>query len=82
MDLDNINDIEVLREIAKRVRVKVKEDIDAYENEYTFKKGFWYIVDQDEYYVRIYSEDYTHEANLDYEEASKYLYNKYIKQDF
>lgn len=75
MDLDNINDIEVLREAAKSTRVKVKEDVNAYCSDYIFKKDFWYIVEQDEYYVRIYSEDYTHEVALTYKEASRYLYN-------
>lgn len=75
MDLDNIDDIEVLREAAKNTRVKVKEDIMAYGSSYTFKKDFWYIVEQDEYYVHIYSEDYIHTIALTYKEASKYLYN-------
>ena len=74
MDLDNINDIEVLREAAKNVRVKVKEDIDAYMGNYTFKKDFWYIVEQDEYYVRLYSDDYYHKVDLTYKEANEYLY--------
>ena len=73
MDLDNINDIEVLRKAAKNGRVQLKKDIDAYGSKYTFKKDFWYLVEQDEYYVKIYSEDYTHEVSLTYREANEYL---------
>ena len=73
MDLDNINDIEVLREAAKKGRVQLKKDINAYGSSYAFKKGLWYLVEQDEYYVHIFSEDYTHTAALTYREANEYL---------
>ena len=42
MDLDNINDIEVLRDLAKKNRVKMKKD--AYANDgtnYLFKENHW-----------------------------------------
>lgn len=73
MDLDNISDIEILREAAKNGRVQLKKDIDTYGGKYTFKKGFWYLVEQDEYYVTIHSEDYAHEVCFTYREASEYL---------
>ena len=74
MDLDNINNIEVLRELAKSTRAKVKENISAYNGNYIFKKGFWYIVEQDEWYVYLFSEDYAHTVALTYKEEDKYLY--------
>ena len=75
MDLDNINDIEVLREAAKECRVKIKEDVKDDTDTYTFEKGYWYIVEQDKYYVTIYSNDYKYTRMFAYKEASKYLYN-------
>ena len=73
MDLDNINDIEELREIAKVGRVQLLEDVDAHLGGYTFKKDYWYIVEQDDYHVWIYSEDYKYSRSFTYKEASKYL---------
>lgn len=73
MDLDNINDIEVLRELAKESRVKMKEDVDSEYGNYIFKKDYWYIIEQDEYYVTIYSDDYNHTKMFTYKEAGKYL---------
>ena len=73
MDLDHINDIEVLREAAKECRVKIKEDfLDGLEV-YTFEKGYWYVVEQNQYYVTIYSNDYQYTRIFTYKEASKYL---------
>ena len=71
MDLDNINDIEVLRKTAKSGRVQLKKDV--IEGDYTFKKNFWYRIEQDEHGVYIFSEDYSYEASFTYEEASEYL---------
>lgn len=73
MDLDNINNIEVLRNALKNICVKLKQDVKSINGDYTFKKGFWYFVDQDEYGVSIYSNDYKYSAYFDYDEASKYL---------
>lgn len=75
MDLDNINDIEVLREVAKKCRVKVREDVKDDLDVYTFKKGYWYVVEQDQYYVTIYSDDYKYTRMFTYKEASEYLDN-------
>ncbi len=73
MDLDNINDIEVLRKAAKRYRVQLDKDVNADEGNYTFKKGYWYIVDQDENNVFILSEDFVHVKAFTYMEAYQYL---------
>ena len=73
MDLDNINDIEVLRSALKNFCVKMKQDAKSINCGYTFKKGFWYFVEQDEYGVSVYSDDYEYSAYFYYKEASKYL---------
>ena len=74
MDLDNINDIEVLRKAAKRGRVQLKKDISAINGDYIFKKGYWYLVEQDEYGVSIFCEDYIYQADfVTYEMADEYL---------
>lgn len=75
MDLDNINDVETLREAAKEFRVKIKEDVKCDLNAYTFKKGYWYAVEQDQHYVTIYSDDYKYVKIFTYKEADKYLCN-------
>ena len=68
MDLDNINNIEVLRKIAKNGRAQLKYDIDE-----IFRKGFWYLVEQDYFGVTIFSDDYQYEKTFTYEEAEKCL---------
>lgn len=76
MDLDNINDVEILREAAKKGRVQLKKDIDTTSrtgNKYTFKKGYWYLMEQDEYYIHIFSEDFTCDEYFTYREADEYL---------
>ena len=75
MDLDNINDIEILREAAKYCRVQIREDVVDDDGAYFFKKGYWYVVEQDEHYVTIYSDDYSYTRLFTYEEASEYLCN-------
>ena len=77
MDLDNINDIEVLRKVAKYGRAQLKKDVDSVNGDYTFKEGFWYFVEQDEYGVTIFSDNYYHEVTFTYEEASKFLRRSY-----
>ena len=81
MDLDNINDIEVLREMAKHGRIKLIKDVNADEGNYVFKNGYWYIVEQDEDNVFIMSEDFVHVKTFDYFEALRYLdkYNDNIE---
>ena len=73
MDLDNINDVEVLREAAKSGRAKLKKDVVSNNGDYIFKKGFWYYVDQDDYEVSIVSEDFIYSASFTYGEALEYL---------
>lgn len=73
MDLDNINDIETLRRAAKDCRVKLREDVVDDDDIYKFKKGHWYVVEQDEHYVTIYSDNYNYTRLFTYEEANKYL---------
>lgn len=73
MDLDNINDIEILREAAKRGRVKLKKDIVSNDDNYIFQKGLWYYMAQDRNGVYIFSEKYDYSAALTYETAREYL---------
>lgn len=74
MDLDNIDNVEELRRIAKKGRVKLKKDI-MLPNGYIFRKDFWYLVEQDYYDVTIFTDDYANEAIFDYEETEKLLEN-------
>lgn len=68
MDLDNINDIEILRELAKRGRVQLAKSVDD-----NFKEGLWYLMAQDENGVYLFSEDYTYCLELSYKTASECL---------
>ena len=70
MDLDNITDIEELREICKHNMVKIKETI--YTPTSTYEKGKWYYLIQDDEEIFIYL-DPRCGLNLTYEEAEKYL---------
>ena len=75
MDIDNIMDIEVLREAAKYGRVKMKKDCYSTDGHiFIFKKDMWYHVDQDESGVTITSDDNEHYCDLSYEESDRYLY--------
>ena len=73
MDLDNIDDIEILREAAKRGRVKLKKDVISNDGVYIFRKGQWYYMEQDRNGVYIFSEQYDYSADLTYETARRYL---------
>ena len=78
MDLDNVQDIEILRAICKKYMVKMKKDYvynDSFEDfEYTFKKGFWYPFDQNEYGVELHSGDECEvTASFSYEGAEEYF---------
>ena len=78
MDLDNITDIELLRNIAKTYMVQMKQDINANDGTYyIFKKGYWYFLDQDETGITIYTEDSSHACFLDYDEAGRVLIKKW-----
>lgn len=75
MDIDNIMDIEVLREAAKYGRAKMKKDCYSTDgHEFIFKKDMWYHVNQDEFGVTITSNDGDSWCDLTYEEAERYLY--------
>lgn len=75
MDLDNINDIEVLRELVKKSSVKIKEDIYATDgSKYLFKKNHWYHMIQDDISITIYSDDCKSECCFyTYDMAKKHL---------
>lgn len=74
MDLDNITDIELLRNLVKRNMVQMKKDCRATDGtDFIFKKGLWYFVDQDQYDVTMYTEDFSSMACLTYDEAEEYL---------
>ena len=74
MDLDNINDIEILRNIAKSFMVKMKQDANANDGtEYIFKRGYWYFIDQDGTGVTIFSENAKHACFLNYNEAHYFI---------
>ena len=74
MDLDNINDIELLKQLAKANRVKMKRDSSATDGtDFIFKEGLWYIVEQDQYGITVYSEDMESMMFLNYEEADRFL---------
>lgn len=77
MDLDNINDIELLRNIAKSYMIQMKQDTNANDGtDYIFKKGYWYFLDQDETGITVYTEDSSHACFLDYDEADRFLIKK------
>lgn len=75
MDIDNINDIDLLRKLAKGNRVKIKKDSYATDGtDFLFKEGLWYIVEQDQYGITVYSEDMESFMFLNYDEADNFLY--------
>ena len=56
MDTDNITDIELLRKMAKENRVQMKKDSYATDGtDFTFKENLWYIAEQDQFGITIYS---------------------------
>ena len=73
MDLDNINDIEVLREAAKSGRARLLKSISADGSEFIFREGLWYLIEQDEEGVTMYSEHYIHSRTIPYRLADEYF---------
>lgn len=78
MDLDNIQDIELLRIICKKYMVQMKKDYvfqDPYDDfTYIFKEGFWYPFEKNEYAIMLCSGDECEiEIDLSYSEAEEYL---------
>lgn len=75
MDIDNITDIELLRKLAKVNRVRMKKDSNATDGtDFIFKEGLWYIAEQDQFGITIYSEDMESMIFLNYFEADRFLY--------
>lgn len=74
MDLDNITDIETLRNIAKKHMVKLKIDIFSDSGLCIFKAGLWYEVEQSDFDITIFSTDGYSHYSFSYDEADKYLY--------
>jgi hypothetical protein len=75
MDIDNITDIELLRKLAKANRARVKKDSYATDGtDFVFKEGLWYITEQDQYGITVYSEDMESMMFLNYDEAGRFLY--------
>lgn len=75
MDIDNITDIELLRKLAKANRVQMKKDSYAADGtDFIFKENLWYIAEQDQFGVTVYSEDMESMMFLNYDEADKFLY--------
>lgn len=74
MDIDNITDIKVLRDLAKQNRVKMKKDSCAADgSDFTFKEGLWYIAEQDQYGITVYSDDMESMMFLNYDETERFL---------
>ena len=74
MDIDNITDIELLRKIAKSNRVQMKKDSYATDGtDFVFEKNLWYIAEQDQYGITIYSEDMESMMFLNYDEADRFI---------
>lgn len=78
MKIDEITDVEVLRELAKTCRSKVLKDCKANDgSDFVFKTGEWYMVEQDEYGVILYSEDENNATlSLSYEDCNLILESK------
>lgn len=75
MDIDNITDIELLRKMAKSNRVRMKKDSYATDGtDFVFKENLWYITEQDQYGITIYSEDMESMMFLNYKEADRFIY--------
>ena len=75
MDLDNITDIEILRNELKKHMTQMKQDKYSNDGEnYLFRKGFGYCFIQETFGVTIYSnDDMEHECFFDNEVVEKYL---------
>lgn len=77
MDLDNINDIELLRNLLKKNMVQMKSDAIATDGtDFVFKKGLWYFIEQDGNSVAIFTTDGSSMACFTYDEADRFLVSK------
>lgn len=75
MRIDDIDDVEILRELAKTCRCKLIKDLPSNDGKnYLFHAGEWYMVSQSEYDITLYSEDIANATVcLSYEQAEAYL---------
>ena len=74
MDIDNITDIELLRKMAKSNRVQMKKDSYATDGTgFVFKENLWYIEEQDQYGITVYSEDMESMMFLNYDETDRFI---------
>lgn len=69
MKLNEIQDIEILRSVLKKLLTKCIADIEI--KGHTFEKDNWYILNQDEDCIEVYDDDMKHIVTLNYEEAKK-----------
>lgn len=77
MNLDNITDIEILKNTLKKHMVKIKKTRCSEDGTmYMFKKNHWYDVEQGENYITIYSDDGKSYCIFTYDNADEYLYVK------
>jgi len=86
MDIDNINDIEVLRDIAKKGRVKMACTVVC--QKFTFEAEEYYLAANGFDCIEIYSEDLKCKARFRFEGADRIFYRvlrenyKYRKNDY
>ena len=77
MNLDNITDIEILKNTLKKHMVKIKKNCCSEDGTmYIFKANHWYNVKQDEDCITIYSDDGESYCIFTYSNADEYLYAK------
>lgn len=69
MKLNEIQDIEVLRSLLKKLLTKCIADVEI--KGHSFEKDNWYSVAQDENYIEVYDDEMNHLVTLNYEEAKK-----------
>ena len=73
MDIDNIDDIELLRQIARHGKVKLKQSV-ANQSGYVFNIGNYYPAIQYPDHIELFSYDYNNKLSLKYRPARKYIY--------
>jgi hypothetical protein len=71
MNIDNINDVEVLRNELKNHMIKCKKDF--IKDGSVFHKDEYYDIEQDEDLIYMF-DDYGTLVTLEYNEAEEYLY--------
>jgi hypothetical protein len=78
VDIDHITDINELRKAAKMFRVKMKKDY-LYKDpfgegyDYLFKAGQWYPIEQDQFGIRLFSDEMDTYESFTYEGAAEYM---------